>query len=283
MSFKTTLLPEYTDTIVYQKESFYKNASNLLDVFGEYLNELNLNLDYEKGKSSGDIIKNNVLFFEKLNENDFVIEGKEIDIIFKDYYIEKYNSLFTSLKSSVSSFVKNNVYFKQYSDDVGILTDSNSTLDCSIAPYYDIFYSDIDVPNNLNSTIYNKLTNNNKLMQIKFSKFNDGMMKNNLKGLVNYDNVSISKTSHGKDLVTDYYYYDRLFKFKEPLTQNISSILQGLGDYILFIKNLNKRENNEKASLLAFNAKVEDVENVIDILKNKITSNPYTSNSILSS
>ena len=166
---------------------------------------------------------------------------------------------------------------------MGILTDSNSTLDCSIAPYYDIFYSDIDVPNNLNSTIYNKLTNNNKLMQIKFSKFNDGMMKNNLKGLVNYDNVSISKTSHGKDLVTDYYYYDRLFKFKEPLTQNISSILQGLGDYILFIKNLNKRENNEKASLLAFNAKVEDVENVIDILKNKITSNPYTSNSILSS
>mgnify|MGYP003672687082 FL=1 len=283
MSFKTTLLPEYTDTIVYQKESFYKNASNLLDVFGEYLNELNLNLDYEKGKSSGDIIKNNVLFFEKLNENDFVIEGKEIDIIFKDYYIEKYNSLFTSLKSSVSSFVKNNVYFKQYSDDVGILTDSNSTLDCSIAPYYDIFYSDIDVPNNLNSTIYNKLTNNNKLMQIKFSKFNDGMMKNNLKGLVNYDNVNISKTSHGKDLVTDYYYYDRLFKFKEPLTQNISSILQGLGDYILFIKNLNKRENNEKSSLLAFNAKVEDVENVIDILKNKITSNPYTSNSILSS
>jgi hypothetical protein len=55
-----------------------------------------------------------------------------------------------------------------------------------------------------------------------------------------------------------------------------------LGDYILFIKNLNKRENNEKASVLAFNAKIENTENIIDILKNKITSNPYTSNAILS-
>lgn len=282
MSFKTTLIPNYTDTIVFQKESFYKNNSNLLDIFNDYLKELNLNLEYEEGKSSGDILKNNVLFFEKLNKNDFIIDGEEIDPIFKNYYIEKFNSLFTSIKSTVSSFINDNVYFKSYSDDVGILTDSSSTIDNSIAPFYDIFYSEIDTPNNLNSTIFNKVSNNNKLLQIKFSKFNDGMMKNNLKGLVNYNNVNISKTSHGKDLVTDYYYYDRFFKYKEPLIQNVSSILKGLGDYILFIKNLNKRENNEKASVLAFNAKIEDTENIIDILKNKITSNPYTSNAILS-
>jgi hypothetical protein len=282
MSFKTTLIPNYTDTIVFQKESFYKNNSNLLDIFNDYLKELNLNLEYEAGKSSGDILKNNVLFFEKLNKNDFKIDGKEIDPVFKDYYMEKFNSLFTSIKSTVSSFIDDNIFFKKYSDDVGILTDSNSTIDGSIAPYYDTFYSEIDIPNNLNSTIFNKVSNNNKLLQIKFSKFNDSMMKNNLKGLVNYSNVNVSKTSHGKDLVTDYYYYNRFFKYKEPLIQNVGSILKGLGDYILFIKNLNKRENNEKASVLAFNAKIENTENIIDILKNKITSNPYTSNAILS-
>ena len=282
MSFKTTLIPQYTDTIVFQKESFYKNNSNLLDIFNDYLKELNLNLEYEAGKSSGDILKNNVLFFEKLNKNDFTIDGAEIDTIFIDYYMEKFNSLFTSIKSSVSSFISDNIYFKSYSDDVGILTDSNSTLDCSIAPFYDTFYSQIDIPNNLNSTIFNKVSDNNKLLQIKFSKFNDSMMKNNLKGLVNYTDVNVSKTAHGDDLVTDYYYYDRFFKYKEPIIQNVSSILKGLGDYILFIKNLNKRENNEKASVLAFNAKIEDTENIIDILKNKITSNPYTSNVILS-
>ena len=246
------------------------------------MKELNLNLEYEAGKSSGDILKNNVLFFEKLNKNDFKIDGKEIDPVFKDYYMEKFNSLFTSIKSTVSSFIDDNIFFKKYSDDVGILTDSNSTIDGSIAPYYDTFYSEIDIPNNLNSTIFNKVSNNNKLLQIKFSKFNDSMMKNNLKGLVNYSNVNVSKTSHGKDLVTDYYYYNRFFKYKEPLIQNVGSILKGLGDYILFIKNLNKRENNEKASVLAFNAKIENTENIIDILKNKITSNPYTSNAILS-
>tara|TARA_A100000171_G_C2139869_1_gene154108 strand:+ start:9194 stop:10051 length:858 start_codon:yes stop_codon:yes gene_type:complete len=283
MSFNTTSLPEYVDTVVFQTSAFYQNSSNLLNIFNDYLNELNLNLDYEKGKSSGDIFETNVTFFEKLNNDNFIIDNVEIDDIFKNYYIEKYNSLFSSLKTSVSGFLGDkNIYFKNYSDDVGILSDNYCVLDDSIVPWYDIFNEDIEIPNNLNSTIFNKVTDNNKNLQLKFSKFNNAILKNNLKGIVDYTDVNKVKTSHGFNLMTDYVYYQRLFKYKEPIAQNISKILKGLGNYILFIKNTNKRQNSTKASIFAFDAKVEEVTEQIDILKNKITSTVYTSNTILS-
>lgn len=282
MSFKVTALPEYLDTVVFQTSSFYENSSNLLDIFGDYLTELNLNINYEKGKSSGDIIKNNIEFFGKLNDNNFIFEGKEIDEINKNYYIEKYNSLFSTIKNSVSAFLSDsNIYFKNYSDDVGILTDSTCILDDSIVPWYDIFNEDIEIPNNLNSTIFNKTSNNNKTLQLKFTKFNNAILKNNLKDIVDYDNVETIKTAHGSNLVSDYYYDKRLYEYKELLSQSIGQILKGLGDYILYIKNLNLRQNSYKATSLNFYAKVEDVDQQINILKDQITSTSFITNDIL--
>ena len=191
MSFKTTLIPEYTDTIILQKEEFYKKNTDLIDVIGDYLTELNLNIDYEKGKSSGRAFANTVLFYKSLNDEDFTIDDKKIDESFKNYYIEKYNSLFIDIKNSVSNFIKDNVYFKNYSDDVGILFDSNSIIDNSISPYFDVFYSETEIPNNLNTTIFNKTTLDNKSLQKKFTKFNDALMKTNLKGIVG-DNSDIT-------------------------------------------------------------------------------------------
>ena len=49
MSFKTTNLPDYADTVLFQKKEFYENNTNLLDIFGDYIEELNFNIDYEKG------------------------------------------------------------------------------------------------------------------------------------------------------------------------------------------------------------------------------------------
>lgn len=284
MSFKLTALPDYLDTIVFQTSTFYEKNSNLLDVFSDYLTELNLNLDYEKGKSSGDFLKSNNLFFNKLNEENFIIDGKELDEINKNYYIEKYNSLFNTIKSSVSTFISDsNIYFKNYSDDVGILTDSICVLDDSIIPWYDIFNEDIELPNYLNSTIFNKTSNNNKSLQLKFSKFNNAILKNNLQGIVDYDNINISKSesAHGNNLVTDYYYYKRFFLYKEQIAKSIGQLLKGLGDYILYIKNLNLRQNSYKSTLFNYDEKIEDIDQQIDLLQNKISSTAYKSNLII--
>jgi hypothetical protein len=284
MSFNVTSIPEYVDTVIFQKEDFYKTNSNLLDIFDDYLNELKINIVYEKGKSSGNILSLNNNFFKKLNDDKFKINGVETGDTFKNYYIEKYNSLFKSIKTSVKDFIgESNVYFKNYSDDVGILTDSVCIIDNSISPYSDIFYTETDIPNNLNSTIFNKVSNDNILLQLKNTKFNDAILKNNLKGLVEYkkDEFLTNATAHGKNLVIDYNYLNRLFSYKEPMAQSINTMLKGLGDYILFVKNLNKRQNSSKASVINFSSKIENIDNNLDILKNKVSSNPYTDNSIL--
>jgi len=284
MSFKITALPDYLDTIVFQSTDFYEQNSNLLDIFSDYLTELNLNIGYEKGKSSGDILKNNNDFFKKLNDENFIIDGVQIDEINKNYYIEKYNSLFSTIKDSVSTVISDsNIYFKNYSDDVGTLTDSSCILDDSIIPWYDIFNEDIEMPNNLNSTIFNKTSNNNKTLQLKFTKFNNAILKNNMKGIVDYTNVEISKSkkAHGSNLVTDYYYYKRLFLYKELIAQSIGQLLKGLGDYIFYIKNLNMRQNSYKATLFKYTAKIENVEQQIDILKNRISSTAYLTDAII--
>ena len=115
MSFKTTNLPDYADTVLFQKKEFYENNTNLLDIFGDYIEELNFNIDYEKGKSSGSSFESTLLLFKKLNDEDFIINDKEFDDVFKNYYIEKYNSLFSTIKQSLSSFLgETNIYFKNY-------------------------------------------------------------------------------------------------------------------------------------------------------------------------
>jgi DNA polymerase sigma len=57
MSYQTSLLPNYLDTVILQKTDYYKNNTNLLELFGDFLEILKVNLDYEKAKSSGDFLK----------------------------------------------------------------------------------------------------------------------------------------------------------------------------------------------------------------------------------
>ena len=129
MSFKTTLIPQYTDTIVFQKESFYKNNSNLLDIFNDYLKELNLNLEYEAGKSSGDILKNNVLFFEKLNKNDFKIKSKLNNGINRVPFFP-----ITFKKLSIIIFMSNAIFFFLNSNNKRLIFACNKKVSPSHKP-----------------------------------------------------------------------------------------------------------------------------------------------------
>ena len=64
--------------------------------------------------------------------------------------------------------------------------------------------------------------------------------------------------------------------------KNIVSNIKGLGEYILFIKDLNLRDNETESSLFSYSYNIEGVEEQYDILKNKLDINPYNTNSILS-
>ena len=88
MSYELSLLPSYLDTVILQKTDYYKNNTNLLVLFDDFIDMLKLNIDYEKGKSSGDFIKDISSIYEKLNNNKFIIDGSEIDIQNKNYYCQ---------------------------------------------------------------------------------------------------------------------------------------------------------------------------------------------------
>ena len=158
MSYKKTTLPDYLDTIILQDVGFYKENTNLMEVFENYLEELQFNIDYEESKSSGDFFSRVSQLYKKLNDEDFKLGNKQIDIINKNYYIEKYQSLFTKFKKSIEKLIDQgeNIYFKNYSDDIGILIDSSCVMDTAISPFYDKFYEDqTTIPLSLPSTVFN--------------------------------------------------------------------------------------------------------------------------------
>ena len=285
MSYQTSLLPNYLDTVILQKTDYYKNNTNLLELFGDFLEILNLNLDYEKAKSSGDFLKDITEIYEKLNNDKFKVDGVEIDIQNKNYYIEKYQSLSNNFKDIIENILEGkNIFFKELSDDVGTLVDSNTIVDNSIIPFFDIFYNETkNIPFNIPNTVFNKVTLQNKKIQKNFSLLNDAILKNNLKDIANYSNVSINKSSHSSNLVTDYGYYERLLNFAEEIRQTIFvELTADLGEYIYFLKNLNIRnQDNNNAILLKFKATIEDVEENLDIFKNQIVSKAYKNNSVL--
>ena len=131
--------------------------------------------------------------------------------------------------------------------------------------------------------MFNKVSLQNKKLQKNFSLLNDAILKNNLKDIANYTETTVTKTSHGSNLVTDYDYYERLLSFSEEIRQSIFiDLTADLGEYIYFLKNLNIRnQTNNEAILLQFESTLEGVEENLDILKNQIVSKAYKDNTIL--
>jgi len=285
MSYELSLLPNYLDTVILQDIDFYEKNTTLLTLFNDFLDILNQNIQYEKNKSSSNFLDGLVKIYKDLNDEKFTISGKKIDIQNKNYYIEKYQSLSDKFKKAITDVLgANNVFFKNLSDDVGYIFDTHTVSDNSLIPFFDIFYNLTEyIPNNIPNTVFNKITDQNKQLQQNFAIKNDSILKNNLRGLVEYDSSETSKTSHGFDLVTDYPYLERLVGFSDVIKQTIFiELTTDLGEYIYFLKNLNVRnQNDNKAVFLQYSCVLENVEQNLDIFKNEIISKAYKNNNIL--
>ena len=144
MSNKITLLPDYIDIVQQPSVDFYRTATDLLSTFNDYLGELNTSIEFEEGKVSPDVIQSTSLLYRQLNDSDFKItfdgEQYEFDNIFKLFYIEKFQTLTDDIKSLLTiSFADTNIYFNNYSDDTGNITNDTSVVDNNTSPYFDEF------------------------------------------------------------------------------------------------------------------------------------------------
>lgn len=277
MSNKVTLLPEYIDIIQQPSISFYKTATNLLDAFSTYTGQLETAINFEKSKVSDDVIKSASDLYKTLNSSGFKVKvdktDYEFDNVFKLFYIEKFQSLTDNIKELLtSSFSGENIFFTDFSDDVGNITDIVSIIDDSTVPYYDIHDKTFTYPNNIPASMYNKVSKNELSTSIELNVLTDAILKTSLSGLVNYSDDNIAQTSHGKNLVTDSLYVRRVRTYSDTISSQLKNIIGDMSDFIYFFKRVNYRavDEDRNAKFLKYKSDVEAVEVKIDALKNKL-------------
>ena len=167
MSNKVTLLPDYIDIVQQPDIEFYRTSTDLLSSFSTYLGELNTSIEFEKAKSSVNITNSISKIYKTLNDNDFkvTINNKEyeFDQGFKLHFIEKYQTLYSTLRDFISGDIgKDNIYFVNYSDDVGMIADETSIVDNSTSPFYDTYDTAFSYPTSLPASLFNKVSLNEK-------------------------------------------------------------------------------------------------------------------------
>jgi hypothetical protein len=279
MAYQTSLLPAYVDTVVLPTTEYYRSASNMLDIFSKYIDALDSSIAFETKKCDPKAIQATAELYKQLNDERFEL----FDNNFKNHFIEKFNSLSSALQQSIQTIIgSSNQYFTEYSDDIGLLTEHTTVFDNSLSPFFDIFSEESPVVMNTPVTLFNKTTNHNKLLQVKMSLHLDALMKQNLQGINGSVTKTDSTTSHGKNHVVDYQYYERLFDFKDETKKGLISALKEMGEFIFYIKNVNIRENENVAKLIPVTLDVEGITTQVDMFLNKIESGAPTMNDSLS-
>ena len=253
MSNRITLLPDYIDIVQQPSVEFYRTATDLLSAFNDYLAQLNTSIEFEGSKVSPNVIQSTSLLYRQLNDSDFNItfsgEQYEFDNIFKLFYIEKFQTLTDDIKSVLTG---NNVYFNNYSDDTGNITNVTSVVDNNTSPYFDKFDSTYNFPNSIPASLYNKISNNELQTAINFNLKTDALLKISLFGLQGNVDVNTAKTAHGENLITDNLYVDRLLLFKDPINSQIKNVIGNMADFIQFFKNVNYRDQDRERSSTLF-------------------------------
>ena len=283
MSNEITLLPDYIDLVQEPSVEFYKTATNLMNAFTTYVGQLSVSVDFEKAKVTNDVINSTSQLYKTLNNNDFKIkvEGEmlpyEFDNVFKLFYIEKFQTLTSNLQNLItSSFSGSNVYFINYSDDIGNITNTTSIVDSSTSPYFDTNNSEYAYSNSIAASLYNKISRNELRTSVNLTTLTDAVLKRNIQGLQSNVNKETAKKSHGDNLVTDNLYIERVFKYSDSINSQLQNILGNMADFVNYFKEVNYRDQDakRKAMFLAYTSQVEGTGVAIDILKNKLDKSP---------
>ena len=277
MSKEITLLPDYIDIIQEPSVEFYKTATNLMDVFSTYTGELSVAVGFEKSKVMNDVVNSTSKLYKTLNDSDFKIVADnttyQLDSIFKMFYIEKFQTLTDNLKSLLTgSFSATNVYFVNYSDDIGNITNTTSIVDSNTSPYFDINNVEYAYPNNVAASLYNKISKNELRTSIDLCTLTDAILKTSVQGLQTAVNGTTANTSHGENLVTDNLYIQRVFEYSDAINSQLKKIIGNMADFVNFFKEVNYRDQdtNRKALFLIYNTKIDSTSIAIDVLRNKL-------------
>ena len=298
MSSKTTLLPDYTSIVQNTSLDFYNKSTNLLNVLGSYLAEINEQIKFNKSLVTTDFVGAYASLYNTLASTNFTVNNftvkdrtitangtKPLDNTFILFFIEKYLSLSQQYKDRVTA-LSNSSYFEPFSDDIGTITDTDSILDNNVVPYFDIYNQQHLYPTYLPASLHNKVSNNELKTMKTFSLYADALLKVNLIGLQNGDlNLYSASTSHGTNLITDALYYKRAISNQHDFLVSIQVILGDINNFILFFKDLNPKDQDSNRYALLNKYTITNLEGLqlqVDNLKNNINKVILSTQDVLS-
>ena len=249
--------------------------------------DLNIKSDYRggidtKGEESTPIVYERVGFADDIPRD---VEGMTDE--FLAYWIEKYRLLHPKIQQECEKLLgSDNIYFKDISESIGCLTETDFIDDDRVLPAWDVEVSQYDPPMVYNSKLHNKLSTNTQLVSLKMSKLLTAKSRTNLANIINGPNSHFltkdsSTDSHGNNLITDFEHRTRMNKI---VTELVNSLQKQYQDLWRLVDWFQTREPSSSYPFKKVALDVEDIKISMDILKNKLykTKKEATNNCTLS-
>ena len=237
----------------------------------------------KKGKPTTPISKLRVGF-----ESDPPRQVEGMTDEFLAYWIEKYRVLHPVIQQECEKLLPGtaNVYFKDISESIGCLTETDFIDDDRVLPMWDITVDKYDPPMVYNSKVHNKLSPNTQLISLKMSKLLNVTTRTNLLNIINAPNShkltkDSSTEAHGNNLMNDFEHRTRMNKI---VTELVTTLQKQYKDLWRLVDWFNTKENKSKYPFKKVSLEVEGVKQSMDILKNKLykTKKETTNNCMLS-
>jgi len=275
-----SILPKLADINFSSKLDLLKQDSNYVELMSNIENQINIAVLYYNILQSGDPITNFVEFYSGLNNKLF----DYLDGDFIEFWSKRYDSAIEPIKTLVEEKIttKKN-YYKNISDSIGILINSDNKIDDSTAPIYDTTCDIYGAPNYIPVQLKNKISPITKQVITDLSTKTSSRMRVNLQNIyfVSPDNnpYQDSTCAHGKNLVTDYHYYTNYTSALKTFYLSLVGYYSKFFEYVRYYNNIgnftgcNLRDNTTNVQEMGnsvFQLKVESGKPYVDLLLNEI-------------
>ena len=282
-----TVYPELVDNLIANSIEFVNKYTDYLGSVGsirssssDLQNQMNIALQFQKALRSNDPITKLKEFFTDLNDKQ--CENLNNDFIF--YWYKKFQNTFADVQSIFNN--KNDVFFKDISDSIGIIANFALKYTDNVSPITDIANNNRP-PSQLPAAITSKLSPNALSLYNNLNNSTSLMQKNNLINIQKVQSGQYSLSyltadttiSHGANLITDLKFYQDFYNTLPVLVDRISNMFNKTLSFVAYFSNINDKigynnrnltNNLQKISNITFNSKIEHTNFKLDILQKPV-------------
>jgi len=275
-----SILPKMADINFSSKLDLLKQDSNYVEIISNIENQINIAVLYYNILQSGDPVTDFAEFYSGLNNKLF----DYLDSDFIEFWSKRYDSAIEPVKTLVEEKIstKKN-YYKNISDSIGLLVNSDNKIDDSTAPVYDTTCGIYGAPNYIPVQLRNKVSPITKQVITDLSTKTSSLMRVNLQNIYfvspNDYPYQDSTSPHGRNLVTDYNYYVNYTSALKTFYLSLVGYYSKFFEYVRYHNNIgnftgcNLRDNTtnvQKMNSAAFQLKVEKGKPYVDLLLNEL-------------